>query len=67
MALPAFASVRTFAPLLGLGLGFAAGAMSWVATVELLPDACAELGHAVALGTAAIASLVMAALQALLK
>ena len=67
MALPAFASVRTFAPLLALGLGFAAGAMSWVAAVELLPDACATLGRTRALTSAAAAALVMAALQVALK
>ena len=39
MAVPAFAFVEAFGPLLPYGLGFAAGAMTWMVFAELLPDA----------------------------
>lgn len=39
MAVPAFAFVEAFLPILPAGLGFAAGAMVWMVLVELLPDA----------------------------
>jgi zinc transporter ZupT len=41
MAVPAFAFVEAFGRLLPIGLGFAAGAMLWLALVELVPDALA--------------------------
>jgi zinc transporter ZupT len=39
MAVPAFLLVETFAQLLPIGLGFAAGAMLWMVLAELVPDA----------------------------
>ena len=39
LALPAFLAVETFRPLLGAGLGFAAGAMLWMSFRELVPEA----------------------------
>ncbi|WP_366653533.1 ZIP family metal transporter [Fodinicurvata sp. EGI_FJ10296] len=44
LAVPAFASVALFEPLLPAGLGLAAGAMIWMAATEMLPDSRARLG-----------------------
>jgi ZIP family zinc transporter len=41
MAVPAYLAVRTFEPLLSAGLGFAAGAMTWMVFTQLLPEAFA--------------------------
>ncbi len=38
-AVPAFLAVSTFAPLLPIGFGIAAGAMMWMVFAELIPDA----------------------------
>jgi zinc transporter ZupT len=42
LAVPAYLSVRVFTPMLPAGLGFAAGAMAWMALADMLPDAVAE-------------------------
>lgn len=39
MAVPAYLFVQTYAPLLPIGLGVAAGAMIWMVFSELVPDA----------------------------
>jgi zinc transporter, ZIP family len=44
LAAPAFLFVEAFRPFLPVGLGFAAGAMTWLVLVELVPDAHKELG-----------------------
>lgn len=61
MAIPAFAFVEAFRPLLPYGLGFAAGAMTWMVFAELLPDARKE---APALPVALVVALSIAAMVA---
>lgn len=59
LAVPAFVFVETFAALLPLGMGFAAGCMIWITVAELLPDALegADAGAVATTATVAAAAL----------
>lgn len=67
MALPAFLSVQTFASILPWGMGWAAGAMLWVAVAELLAEAATELGQIQAGIITAAAAAAMFVLQELVR
>jgi zinc transporter, ZIP family len=65
MAPLAFAAVTWFQPLLPFGLGFAAGAMVWLAAMELWPEACEAIGKPAAATVAASAAGLFFAINAL--
>jgi len=67
MAVPAYLAVQEFLPFLPIGLGFAGGAMLYVAIFELLSEAAEELGISKAGGMSIVAAASMAAMQAVLK
>jgi zinc transporter ZupT len=62
LAVPAFLAVERFKPLLGAGLGFAAGAMVWMALHELIPEALevAPRGRVYAVIAVAVAAMLAA-------
>jgi zinc transporter ZupT len=63
MAVPAFLFVEEVGAILPVGLGFAAGAMAWMAATELLPDALAQSSRAAVGRVAFSAFAAMLALQ----
>ena len=67
MAVPAYLFVEAFAPMLPAGLGFAAGAMAWMSTRELVPDALHDAPPRAVYGTLAAAMIAMLVFQYMLK
>ena len=67
MAVPAFAFVEAFGPLLPYGLGFAAGAMTWMVFAELLPDARREAPNRLVAVVVALCVFGMLAFQILVR
>jgi len=67
MAIPAFIFVGKFVPLLPVGLGFASGAMAYVAVFELLVEAVEDSSIPVTAIVGACACAVMTYLQEAVK
>lgn len=66
-AIPAFLFVERFIPLLPVGLGFAAGAMTYVALFELLAEAVEETSIPVTAVVSTVACCVMFTIQNAVK
>ena len=66
LAVPAYLFVESFAGALPVGLGFAAGAMVWLAASELLPEALRETTAPSVVGAASGAAAAMIVFQLVL-
>ena len=66
LAVPAFVFVEAFKPVLPGGLGFAAGAMTWLTLSQLVPDARANAATRAVAVALALSFAGMIALQAIL-
>lgn len=65
MAIPAFLFVLWFEPILPVGFGLAAGAMLWMTTSELIPEAREDLSDGRTAATIVVAIALMIAFQEL--
>lgn len=66
MAVPAFVFVEAFEPVLPAGLGFAAGAMTWMVAGDLLPEAVRMTPAWIVVLVTTVAGAAMVGLQAAL-
>lgn len=67
LAVPAFLAVEAFRPLLGAGLGFAAGAMLWMSFRELVPEALEDAPRGKVAAVMVVSGAAMLAAQWLLS
>lgn len=63
MAVPAYLAVRAFEPLLAAGLGFAAGAMTWMVFTQLLPETLRSDDRRLASGALLVSFIAMLTLE----
>jgi zinc transporter, ZIP family len=66
MAVPAYLLVEWFEPVLPVGLGFAAGAMTWMVVAQLMPDALRTASAASVAAAVSVSAAAMIGLQLLL-
>jgi len=67
MAVPAYEFVQYFTPILPIGLGFAAGAMLWVAIFELAVEAVEDTNKITTATVMGVAFSVMVVVQSLIE